>query len=82
MHRNCLKVPRSGFGVCRIQWEWFQVSTISSVLRNKSFGGKKKVKSKVRYNQNRTIYMSCHHSLGATRATLNTQMPPLRRPAA
>ena len=27
-------------------------------------------------------YMSCHHSLGATRATLNTQMPPLRRPAA
>ena len=26
--------------------------------------------------------MSCHHSLGATRVTLNTQMPPLRRPAA
>ena len=28
------------------------------------------------------MYMSCHHSLGATRVTLNTQMPPLRRPAA
>ena len=28
------------------------------------------------------VYMSCHHSLGATRVTLNTQMPPLRRPAA
>ena len=27
-------------------------------------------------------YVSYHHSLGATRATLNTQMPPLRRPAA
>ena len=30
MHRNCLKVPRSGFGVCWIQWEWFQVDNFSS----------------------------------------------------
>ena len=30
MHRNCLKVPRYGFGACRIQWEWFQVDNFSS----------------------------------------------------
>ena len=30
MHWNCLKVPRSGFGACQIQWEWFQVDNFSS----------------------------------------------------
>ena len=41
MHWNCLKVLRSGFGAHRIQWQWFQVSIISSFWKIRVLGAKK-----------------------------------------
>ena len=50
MHRNCLKAPCSSFGVCQIQWEWFQVSTISSFWEIRVLGVKKRWVGKMHRN--------------------------------